>query len=80
MNSFVNYGNAYVSPCKDCADRHEKCHQTCEKYLAFRKDVDKEREHIKQMKEKNGLVMGHMRDVRHKQKTSSWKKDRGDVY
>lgn len=24
------------SPCKDCPDRHMKCHGTCEKYLDYK--------------------------------------------
>jgi len=27
------------SPCKDCPDRHEKCHMECEKYLNWKDDV-----------------------------------------
>jgi hypothetical protein len=29
-----------TSPCKDCPDRHEKCHSACEKYLEYRKQID----------------------------------------
>ena len=29
-------------PCKDCPDRVLGCHKTCEKYLAFREEVDAE--------------------------------------
>lgn len=25
-----------TAPCKDCPDRHTACHDTCEKYKAFR--------------------------------------------
>ena len=28
------------SPCKDCVDRQVGCHSTCEKYIAFRKELD----------------------------------------
>ena len=24
------------APCKDCPERHENCHKSCEKYKAFR--------------------------------------------
>lgn len=29
------------APCKDCPDRHMLCHDTCEKYQAFKKDREK---------------------------------------
>ena len=25
------------APCKDCPERHEKCHATCEKYQEYKK-------------------------------------------
>lgn len=29
-----------IAPCRDCGQRHLKCHSTCEKYLEFRKELD----------------------------------------
>lgn len=29
-----------IAPCKNCEDRTIKCHSTCEKYLAYRKQMD----------------------------------------
>jgi hypothetical protein len=29
------------APCKDCPNRKVGCHSTCEKYLDYRKEVDK---------------------------------------
>ena len=28
-------------PCRDCADRHEACHDRCEKYKEWRVPLDK---------------------------------------
>lgn len=28
-------------PCKDCPDRRELCHATCERYLAYREERDR---------------------------------------
>lgn len=28
-------------PCKDCPDRHELCHATCKRYLAYREERDR---------------------------------------
>lgn len=30
-------------PCKDCPDRHPLCHSDCERYKAYREDVDRRR-------------------------------------
>lgn len=30
-------------PCKECPDRVLGCHKTCEKYLAYREQLDAER-------------------------------------
>jgi hypothetical protein len=32
--------NGCVSPCFDCKERVLKCHSTCEKYKAYRQEVD----------------------------------------
>lgn len=34
------------SPCKDCKDRHLKCHATCEKFLEYREKYQAERERL----------------------------------
>lgn len=34
-----------LAPCKDCKNRHPKCHSECDKYAAFKKrleDIHKE--------------------------------------
>ena len=30
------------APCYQCPDRHELCHMTCEKYLAYRAERDEQ--------------------------------------
>lgn len=32
------------TPCKDCPDRHYKCHSTCENYIQFKKESDRIRD------------------------------------
>ena len=32
------------STCKGCEERHQGCHITCERYKAFREDLDKQKE------------------------------------
>ena len=34
-------------PCKDCPDRHYKCHSECEKYLKFLAENEKRKEVIR---------------------------------
>ena len=33
-----------TAPCKDCPDRHYKCHSECERYREFKKHCDDMRE------------------------------------
>ena len=28
------------APCKDCPDRHEACHDTCERFKEYRKKIE----------------------------------------
>lgn len=30
-----------IAPCKDCKDRHIGCHGKCEKYLEYKKELQK---------------------------------------
>ena len=30
-----------IAPCKDCKDRHVGCHGKCEKYLEYKKELQK---------------------------------------
>ena len=30
-----------IAPCKDCKDRHIGCHSKCEKYLEYKKELQK---------------------------------------
>ena len=39
-----------TKPCKDFPDRHEKCHMECEKYAAFRKELEATKEWLKEQK------------------------------
>jgi len=36
-------------PCKGCTDRHEACHDTCERYKAWKIEHDASREWMRQM-------------------------------
>ena len=76
MKNLISYGNAHMSPCKECTAHSETCHSGCEKYLAYKKKVDEEREKIWKAKHENGLVLAHIKDVRKKKKGGSWKIDR----
>ena len=80
MKNLVSYGNAHMSPCKDCTEHSATCHSGCEKYEAYKKKVDEERERIFKAKQEHGLVLAHMKKVRQKQKDGAWKKDKGNTY
>ncbi len=32
------------APCKDCEDRHPACHDKCERFADFRKEIDRIKE------------------------------------
>lgn len=32
------------SPCKECPDRHEACHDTCERFREFRRKLEEAKE------------------------------------
>jgi len=32
-----------TGPCKDCPDRHYKCHMTCDDYIGWSNQIEKER-------------------------------------
>ena len=36
-----------TTPCKDCSDRHYKCHSECEKYQAFVIENEKRKARIR---------------------------------
>lgn len=48
------------APCKqngiDCAERHVGCHAKCEKYIAWKADVDRARANQYAFKEKNASI------------------------
>lgn len=44
------------APCKDCTDRKELCHMTCEKYGIYKVETIKEKEMKKQKKAKENIV------------------------
>lgn len=35
------------SPCKNCADRHTACHDTCKKYEAYKQELQKQKSSMK---------------------------------
>lgn len=45
-----------ISPCKDCKERVFKCHATCEKYHAWKKEVDAERAYFHKESESKDIT------------------------
>lgn len=39
-----------ITPCKDCKDRHMACHADCDKYRAWKADLDAQRIKCRQNK------------------------------
>ena len=44
------------SGCKDCIDRHEGCHSTCEKYRLWKKKQEDEKAVIRDKREKEMAI------------------------
>lgn len=40
-----------MCPCKDCKDRHQACHDHCEKYKEWKKELEANKEALKRIKE-----------------------------
>lgn len=46
-----------IKCCKDCEDRHPKCHGSCERYLAEKAKLQAEREAIQKEKIADGALI-----------------------
>ena len=42
--------NGVKSPCKNCQNRKEHCHSTCEVYSKFKKDLEEYKAKVKAIK------------------------------
>ena len=49
--------------CKDCQDRHPKCHSTCEKYKSFKEELEKEKAIIQPLKEAQYNMTAYKKEV-----------------
>lgn len=39
-----------IAPCKDCTERHEACHDSCDKYKEWKAELDAVRSKIAEQK------------------------------
>lgn len=39
-----------IAPCKDCSERHEACHDSCDKYKEWKAELDAMRSKIAEQK------------------------------
>lgn len=39
-----------IAPCKDCTERHKACHDSCDKYKAWKAELDAMRSKIAEQK------------------------------
>lgn len=47
------------SPCLDCDDRVVGCHSSCEKYAAYRAEIDTDKSVITEVKTKENLIYSY---------------------
>lgn len=52
-------GTKELSPCKDCEDRHEGCHSSCEDYLTWKAANDIEHAKVLEKKHQMSDTNGH---------------------
>ena len=62
------------SPCKDCVDRHVSCHSHCEKYIAWRTEMDEHKELISKIKAEEGMANKRRNDAIRKRRKQYAKK------
>ena len=68
------------SPCKDCPNRHLKCHSECQKYQDYRKNLEAEKSLIKLEKEIDTyqkIACKKSKDISLKKK--HWRKSNGET-
>ena len=49
--------------CKDCTERHIKCHADCQRYLDAKKQHEEERDRIKAIKSAGFIIKSHKREM-----------------
>ena len=64
------------APCKNCSDRHIKCHSSCEKWLEYREEFEAEKAII--IKEKSNYLnlLGAEIERKSKEQQRKRKKDK----
>lgn len=55
-----------TSPCKECEEREVGCHGRCEKYQAYRSELDKVTQVIREQKEAEAVTDGYVVTMRQK--------------
>lgn len=52
------------APCKDCPDRVLGCHDTCIKYISYRKELDEFKEKERKRRKEEAIDVRHSRRKR----------------
>lgn len=50
------------TPCKDCQNRRTACHDTCERYKAYKAELDAQRSYTYKMTHQQGVYHADYRD------------------
>ena len=53
-----------LGPCKDCVDRHEACWSDCERYKAYRAELDEENKRKREAMEEKYITYGIRQSAR----------------
>lgn len=57
------------APCKNCSDRHYKCHSECEKYIAYNSEREKIRAKKKANVQNNDFVFSTIEHLQRKKRS-----------
>lgn len=52
-----------MNPCKGCEERFPACHDSCEKYQAWKKDREEAKEKRRKYNAIEGVVISHKADL-----------------
>lgn len=48
-----------VPPCKDCEERHEKCHSECARYMRYTEMLQRYKDRLRKAKETDNMMLGY---------------------
>lgn len=57
-----------ICPCYECQERTPKCHSTCDRYLSFKEENERQKAILKPLKDAERNMVAYKREVYEKYK------------